>query len=53
MSGEPARDGSLPPEPRPERDGDGPERPRAEPSAAEQAVVNERAALESGEENPS
>ena len=51
MSDEPARDESLPAESRPERDGEGPERPRTEPSAAEQAVVNERAALESGEEN--
>jgi hypothetical protein len=37
----------------PNDDGRGPEPPAPEPSAAEQAVANERAALESGEENTS
>jgi hypothetical protein len=53
MPGTPARSETQSTESRPERDDDEQERTRAEPSAAEQAVANERAALESGEENTS
>ena len=53
MSEKPARNEPPLAESRPERDADRPERTSADPSAAEQAVANERAALESGEENTS
>ena len=52
MSEEPTRAAPPPAESPTGRAGAGAERTRPEPSAAEQAVANEREALESGEESP-
>jgi hypothetical protein len=51
MSSKPARNERQPPE-SPEQGSANPEYTRAVVSAAEQAVVNEQEALESGEESP-